>query len=352
MIDNDVLETLFSNSHYSMINVNKKRNTYRRALAAGTIVVGKLAFSMIKDKRLPKGDAIALAEIGGITGAKQTPSNIPMCHPLNLDQVSVVCELNESEHSITVYCLVCAYAKTGVEMEALAGVSNGLLVIYDLSKMVNPELEIRQIKLLFKEGGKKNLWYSEKYFPENLKSLIKNSPAPLLHRQVYLITCSDRASEKQYEDTSGAVLKNTLVAAGADIVDQQVIADDVVAIRHTIQQALSHYKLDLIICTGGTGLSARDVTPEVLKTLCDREITGLSDLLRHESAAYTRYSWLSRMFVGQIGHVLVIALPGNPKAVKECLDILLDKVLAHALAIITGDQHAHLSGSTEHHHTD
>ncbi len=349
MIDDDTLEKLFSSSHYSMINVNRKRNTYRRALAVGTIFVGKDAFNLIKEKRLPKGDAIALAEIGGIMGAKQVPTNIPMCHPLSLDQVSVVCELNESDYSITVYCLVCAYAKTGVEMEALAGVNNALLVIYDLSKMIHANLEIRQIKLLFKEGGKQKLWCNEKGFPSQLKSLLTKAKAPLLDKQIYLMTCSDRASQGHYQDISGVTLKNILIAQGAHIVGQQVIADEADAIRYTVQQAMKNNNIDLIICSGGTGLSQRDVTPDVLRTLCDREITGISELLRYEGAAYTRYSWLSRVFVGQYKHVLIIALPGSPKAVKECLEILLDKVLEHALAIISGDQYAQLSRIPEHH---
>lgn len=349
MIDNDALAKLFNASHYSMINVNKKRNTYRRALAVGTIFVGKDVFDLIKEKRLPKGDAIALAEIGGIIGAKQVSTNIPLCHPLSLDQVSVVCELNESEHSITVYCLVCAYAKTGVEMEALAGVNNALLVIYDLSKMIHSDLEIGQIRLLFKEGGKQSLWCCDKELPSHLKSLILKDKAPLLDKQIYLMTCSDRASQGEYKDVSGIVLKDMLTAQGADIIGQQVIADDADAIRRTLQQALMNHNLDLIICSGGTGLSKRDVTPDVFREVCDREVIGISELLRHEGAAYTRYSWLSRIFVGQYKQVLIIALPGSPKAVKECLEILLDKILEHALAVISGDQYAQLSRVPEHH---
>src|SRR5688572_22194005 len=105
--------------NFKMIDVGRKRPTRRRAVACGTIHMNAEAFEAIKNGKLPKGNVLALAEAAGITGAKKTPDLIPMCHTLPLDQVTIHCAMNEQDHSITVYAQAVAFAKTGVEMEAL-----------------------------------------------------------------------------------------------------------------------------------------------------------------------------------------------------------------------------------------
>src|SRR4051812_33310090 len=100
-------------AQFRMIDVGNKRMTRRRAIAVGKIVVGVAALAKIKDKSLPKGDVLALAEVAGIMGAKKTPDLLPMCHTLPLDQVSVHCVLEEPD-TVAVYCQAAAHAKTGV----------------------------------------------------------------------------------------------------------------------------------------------------------------------------------------------------------------------------------------------
>ena len=112
----------------------------------------------MRDRALPKGDAIALAEVAGIMAAKSAHQMIPLCHPLGLDHVAVEFELNAEDDSATVICTASTTARTGVEMEALAGVSGALLAMYDLAKNVEPALAIRDIRLLRKEGGKSGVW--------------------------------------------------------------------------------------------------------------------------------------------------------------------------------------------------
>ena len=119
---------------------------------------------------MPKGDPIALAEVSSVLGVKKTSELIPLCHPLPIDYTASKIILNDHDHSLEVYCVVSAVSKTGVEMEAIMGVNSALITIYDLSKIVNPNLKIDNIKLLIKEGGKSGLWTN----PEGLPKFLKN----------------------------------------------------------------------------------------------------------------------------------------------------------------------------------
>ena len=143
---------------FSMADVASKAVTYRLALASGKITVGEQAFAMLKDKSLPKGDALALAEFAGIQAAKQTPSLIPLCHPISLNRVSIHTRLREDEFAVEVFAVAEINAQTGVEMEALCGLNIALLTIWDLTKPVNAALEISDIRLQYKSGGKRGDW--------------------------------------------------------------------------------------------------------------------------------------------------------------------------------------------------
>ena len=142
----------------SMADVAGKPVTYRLALASGRITVGEKAFTLLRDKSLPKGDALALAEFAGIQAAKQTPSLIPLCHPISLNRVSIHTHLMQEEYAVDVYAVAEIDAKTGVEMEALCGLNIALLTIWDLTKPINAALQISDIRLQYKSGGKRGDW--------------------------------------------------------------------------------------------------------------------------------------------------------------------------------------------------
>ena len=167
----DSLNKIFTSSGYKMVDVSNKAVTHRKALATGEIILGPKVIKMIKNKKMPKGDPLSIAEVSGINGVKKTSELIPLCHPLPLDHISLHTEINEKKNSIIVYCLVSANSKTGVEMEALSGVNSALLAIYDLSKIVEPNLKITNTKLLVKSGGKKGLWVN----PDGIPNKIKNT---------------------------------------------------------------------------------------------------------------------------------------------------------------------------------
>jgi cyclic pyranopterin monophosphate synthase len=166
------LNKIFSASSYKMIDVSSKEVTHRKALATGEIVLGSQIIELIKAKKMPKGDPLSIAEVSGINGVKKTSELIPLCHPLPLDHISLHTEINEKKYSIVVYCLVSANSKTGVEMEALSGVNSALLAIYDLSKIVEPNLKITNTKLLIKSGGKQGLWINPDGVPDKIRSTL------------------------------------------------------------------------------------------------------------------------------------------------------------------------------------
>ena len=167
----DWAEEIFKKNTFNMVDVSAKKETYRRALASGKIYVGKEVFNLIKNKEMPKGDPITLAEVSALLGVKKTSELIPLCHPLPIDHTATKIIMNNEDNSLEVFCVVSAYAKTGVEMEAIMGVNAALITIYDLSKIVNPHLEINNVKLLIKEGGKSGLWKNPDGLPEFLKEL-------------------------------------------------------------------------------------------------------------------------------------------------------------------------------------
>lgn len=169
----DWANEVFKKNSFNMVDVSSKKETFRRALASGKIFVGKEVFNLIKNKEMPKGDPVTLAEVSAVLGVKKTSELIPLCHPLPIDHTATKIIMHEKEYSLEVFCTVSAVAKTGVEMEAIMGVNAALITIYDLSKIVNPHLRIDGVKLLIKEGGKSGLWKNPDGLPSFLEDIIK-----------------------------------------------------------------------------------------------------------------------------------------------------------------------------------
>jgi cyclic pyranopterin monophosphate synthase len=330
---------LQDNAHFQMADVRHKRATARRAVAVGELSAGAMAFAQIVERRLPKGDAMIMAEIAGLQGAKNASQLMPLCHPLPLEYIGVRCEPVSERHAIRVYCEVATVARTGVEMEALAGASAALLTLYDLTKPVEPALSFGGVRLLFKEGGKKGLWLHPEGMSEAEQAHYKpRSLARLESIDAAVITLSDRASRGDYADTAGPLLVERLRGLGAHVGNAEVLSDDPAPLASRLQ-ALASAGTRLILCTGGTGLSPRDHTPEALTMVADRHVDGIGELFRSESSQYTQMAWLSRADAVLIGSTLVIALPGSAKAVAQGMDILAP-ILAHALGMAAGGAHA------------
>ena len=149
----DWAKEIFQKNSFNMVDVSSKKETFRRALASGKIYVGKEVFDLIKNKKMPKGDPITLAEVSAVLGVKKTSELIPLCHPLPIDHTATKIIMNEVDNSLEVFCVVSAVAKTGVEMEALTAVAAALLSLYDMAKSIDRDMVISEIKLDKKTGG-------------------------------------------------------------------------------------------------------------------------------------------------------------------------------------------------------
>ena len=141
-----------------MVDVSEKDETRREAVARSTLELPEAALDALRAGDALKGDAVAVAELAGIMGAKRTSELIPLCHPLPLTKVSVVGEV-DAEHSRVEFTATCRVTgKTGVEMEALTAASIAALTLYDMLKAASKNIVIRETKLLSKTGGKSGTW--------------------------------------------------------------------------------------------------------------------------------------------------------------------------------------------------
>jgi molybdopterin adenylyltransferase len=148
-----------------------------------------------------------------------------------------------------------------------------------------------------------------------------------------ILTISDSRSAGEREDTTTALMAELLGDAGIDVVGSRLVPDE----RESIAEAIVHFaaQADLVLTSGGTGLAPRDVTPEATLSVIDREAPGIAEAMRAETARLQPLAWLSRAVAGQRGTTLVVNLPGNPKGVRECLDVLVP-MLPHALRLSAG----------------
>lgn len=145
-----------------MVDVSQKDITMRIAIAEGSIKVNQEVFRSIKEQTNKKGDVLAVARIAGIMATKKTSDMIPLCHPLFIKKVTIDFELDEDNYMIKAIATTKVNGKTGVEMEALHAVSVTLLTIYDMCKAIDKSMEISDIRLLHKEGGKSGVYDYEK----------------------------------------------------------------------------------------------------------------------------------------------------------------------------------------------
>ena len=157
-----------------------------------------------------------------------------------------------------------------------------------------------------------------------------------------VLTVSDAGARGERADTSGQVICERLAGLPASVVTRAIVPDEPDAIRAAVLEATA--SAGLLVITGGTGLGPRDVTPQTVGPLLDYQVPGMAEAMRSRGLAATPHAMLSRQVVGVRGGCLVLALPGSPKAVAECLDAVWE-ALPHALRLLAGERHSHdLSG--------
>ncbi len=155
-----------------------------------------------------------------------------------------------------------------------------------------------------------------------------------------ILTISDKGSQGQRQDKSGEAIRDIVTSLKNAVVKYEIVPDEKDIITSTLCDWADSGKVDVILTTGGTGLSKRDVTPEATLAIIDREIPGIAEAMRAKSLEKTLMAMLSRAVAGQRGQCLIINLPGSTKAVKECLEVIMPAI-PHAVEIIKGEVTEH-----------
>lgn len=302
-----------------MVNITHKSSTLRIAIATGIVKVSKQeTIDAIRNRTVPKGDVFEFSRAAGLLACKKTYEVIPDCHPLPIEYTSITHEINGLE--ITIRVEVHTVYKTGVEVEAMHGASITALTMYDMLKPIDKHIEIVNIKLDEKKGGKSDIKYA---YPDNLK--------------VAVITCSDSISKGNGVDKSGEIIIENLKKHQLSVSNYAVIADDFTTIQNQALQLVND-GFQLILFTGGTGLSKRDVTPDAIKPLIERDVPGVMETARNYGQQRTHYAMLSRGVAGFIGDSLVITLPGSPRGAEETMQALFPYIL-HVFKVKEGVKH-------------
>jgi len=302
-----------------MIDITHKSPTYRKAVASAIVKFGSnQTIEAIIQKRVPKGDVLEMAKTAGLFAVKKTSELIPDCHPIPIEYTAISYELGSDQ--ITIFVEIATIYKTGVEVEAMHGASVVALTMYDMLKPIDKNISIEHIGLVSKKGG---------------KSDYKNEIGHTLKAAV--IVCSDSISAGKKEDKAGKEIIQKLENMNFEGTEYIVIPDVILDIQTQVKQFCAQ-KINLLIITGGTGLSPTDHTPEALKPLIEKEIPGITETIRNYGQQRMPYAMLSRSVCGLIGNTLVLALPGSTRGATESMDAVFPALL-HIFKMMQGGKH-------------
>lgn len=302
-----------------MNNITHKVYSLRKATAKAIVKVSSATtIEAITNRKVPKGDIFEFSRAAGLLAIKKTSDVIPDCHPLPVEFASITHSIHELEITVTVE--VHTIYKTGVEVEAMHGAAIVALTMYDMLKPIDKGIEIRNIGLVEKKGGKSD--YTD---------------LPKKELKAAVIVCSDSVAAGNKKDSAGKAVIEKLKQLQLRTSEYAIIPDEFEAIQNKAV-ALSKSGFDLLIFTGGTGLSKRDVTPEAIAPLLDRDIPGIMEAARKYGQDRTPYAMLSRGIAGFIKDTLVLTLPGSTKGAEETIDALFPYVL-HLFRVAEGARH-------------
>lgn len=302
-----------------MINITHKAFTLRQAIASAILKVSKQeTIDAIQNKKVPKGDVFEFSRAAGLLAIKKTSNVIPDCHPLPIEYAAITHLIEGLTIIITVE--VHTIYKTGVEVEAMHGASITALTMYDMLKPIDKGIEISTIKLENKKGGKTD--YKDQATTD-LKCAV--------------IVCSDSVSAGTKEDKAGKAVADKLEKINLPVSFHEIIPDDFSTIQARAKQ-LSAENYNLLLFIGGTGLSSRDITPDAITPLLDKQIPGIMEAARNYGQQRTPYAMLSRGVAGFIKNTLVVTLPGSTRGASETIDALFPYIL-HVFSVAKGLRH-------------
>jgi molybdenum cofactor biosynthesis protein MoaC len=302
-----------------MVNITHKSSTLREAIASAILKVSKQeTIDMVVARKVPKGDVFEFSRAAGLLACKKTYEVIPDCHPLPVEFTSISHEISGLEIHIRVE--VHTVYKTGVEVEAMHGAAVTALTMYDMLKPIDDGIEISTIRLEKKKGGKSDIKYA---YPDTVR--------------VAVITCSDSVSKGLNTDKSGDVIEERLGKHRLSVSCRLCIPDEFDVIQSTAARLIEE-GYQLILFTGGTGLSPRDVTPDAIRPLIEREVPGIMEVARDYGQQRTPYAMLSRGIAGFAGDALLITMPGSPRGAAESMDAIFPYIL-HVFRVKEGVRH-------------
>lgn len=304
-----------------MKDILNKSSTLRKAIATAVLQLSDPdAMQAVLNKTVPKGDVFEFSRAAGLLAIKKTSDVIPDCHPIPIEFAAI--SFKTENLSIHISVEVHTIYKTGVEVEAMHGASIVALTIYDMLKPLDKGIEITTIRLEKKSGG--------------MSDYRKKQPVAI---RGAVIVCSDSISKGNAKDRSGEWIIEKLKEYGIENTSYVVVPDDF----HIIQQEavkFSSQGYELILFTGGTGLSPKDLTPDAIEPLIETHIPGIMETARQYGQERTPYAMLSRGVAGFIKNSLVITLPGSVSGSIDTMNALFPYVL-HLFAVRAGDRHSH-----------
>ena len=316
-----------------MRDITHKQITLRTARAIGIVFCSPSTIELIETDQLPKGNLFDVAKAAAFIGAKSTPQLLPHCHPVTIDGMDVQFEFLKKEihgeyfgeevfsrTGIVIKGEAKSIGRTGIEMEMLTGISVAALEIYDMLKPVDTGLEIGNIRLLEKKGGKSD---RKKYF----------ASAPVCA----VLVCSDSAAQGDREDSSGKLIQSMLQEVKANVKHYKILPDDKKKIQQQIREWVEE-DVHFIFTTGGTGLGPRDNTTAAVKEIIERDADGITEAMRAYGQMRTPLAMMSRGVAGSIAETLIITLPGSSDGARESLEAIIPAVF-HARKMMKGGGH-------------
>lgn len=298
-----------------MVDITHKSNTLREATAQAIVKVGsQQTIELIESNQVPKGNVFEMAKTAGLLGVKKTPELLPDCHPIPIEYTGIDFKVEGLE--ITIFVTIKTIYKTGVEVEAMHGASVVALTMYDMLKPVDKNIEINQIKLLKKKGGKSS-------YPAKTEGLTAK-----------VVVCSDTISKGEKEDRAGKKIIEKLEGFGMRNTDYVVISDEPTEISEQVKNQV----VDLLIFTGGTGVGPRDHTPDTVRPLLDTTLHGVEEVIRKYGQERMPYAMLSRSVAGIKNGKVILALPGSLGGASEGIDAVFPH-LFHVFHVLQGKRH-------------
>lgn len=291
-----------------MVNITHKSTTLRKAIAEAVVQVSDPAtMEAVRNGTVPKGNVLDFSRAAGLLACKKTYEVIPDCHPLPVEYAAITHQLEEL--AIRIRVEIHTVYKTGVEVEAMHGAAITALTIYDMLKPIDDNIVIGDIRLISKQGGKSDIKHA---YPENLP--------------VAVITVNDQVATSAAEDKAGNTIERNLRRHHLTNIRRIVCKENPADIETSAKQLINDGIL-LLLFAGGSGLQAFDQTPDVVRSLIDRDVPSIMETIRQYGQQRTPYAMLARGVAGFCDQSLLITLPGSPRGAEESMEAVFPYIL-------------------------